>query len=143
MRRIMTVAVLAPLGFVAGVAVAELGPGSYTFTYQFNLPHSQNAIPLAALARSQHVQGIRVRVLDEHTFQITGHGTAAGAVSAADKVASKVRKAIDTMPDSRYWMVHGGVHALARPQRNAAQTGAIGFLAGLGVGLGIILPYRR
>jgi hypothetical protein len=33
-------------------------------------------------------------------------------------------------------------HALARPQGDALQTGAIGLLAGLGVGLGLVVPSR-
>jgi hypothetical protein len=33
-------------------------------------------------------------------------------------------------------------HALARPQGNAVQTGAIGLVAGLGAGLGIVVPLR-
>jgi len=32
--------------------------------------------------------------------------------------------------------------ALARPQGNAAQTGLMGLLAGLGVGLGLVVPSR-
>jgi hypothetical protein len=95
------------------------------------------------VARSQHVHGIRVRVLDTNTFQITGHGSAEGAASAVEVVARQVRRAIDGVPNLRYTEMHGGVHALARPQGNADQTGVIGLLAGLGVGLGLVYPRPR
>lgn len=143
MRRTLAVAVLALLGFIAGAAVTELGARSYIFTAEFNLRHGRDASYFASVARSQHVQGIRVRVLDGNTFQVTGHGSADGAVSAVEVVARQVRRALDRVPDMRYSEISGGVHALARPQGNALQTGAIGLLAGLGVGLGIVVPHGR
>jgi hypothetical protein len=144
MGRFMVVAVLALLGYFIGAAVTALGPGSYEATDEFTLTHSRDAIGLAAVARSQHVQGVRVRVHDAHTFEVTGHGSLKGSVSALNAVYSQVKKAIKRMRLGHVWKIYGGVHALARPQGNATQTGVIGFLAGLGTGFGIVVfPWRR
>ncbi len=147
LRSLAIVVLLGLVGLVAGgaFAVTDLGPRSYTATEEFTLPaHSHDAIRLAAVARSQHVEGVRVRVLDGHTLQVTGHGSLTGSVSALEAVVSQVRKAIKDMSLTHVWSIHGGVHALARrSQGNAVQTGGIGLLAGLGAGLGIVVPLRR
>ena len=144
MRRTLIVAVLALLGFFVGAAVTQLGPRSYTATTEFSLPaHSHDAIQLAAVARSQHVQGVRVRIHDGHTFEVTGHGSLEGAYRSSNAVTSQVWQAVKRTRIAHVSAVYGGVHALARPQGNAKHTGAIGFLAGLGIGLGIAVPPRR
>jgi len=68
---------------------------------------------------------VRARVFNRHTFEITGHGSLDGAASALDAVATQVRKAINGKPGVRLRAVFGGGHALARPQGNAAHTGAL------------------
>jgi hypothetical protein len=147
LRSLAIVLLLGLAGLVAGVAYAatDLGPRSYTATEEFTLPApSRDANRLAAVARSQHVQGVRVRVLDGHTLQVTGHGSLTGSVTALQAVVSQVRKAIKDMSLTHVRSIHGGVHALARrPQGNALQTGGIGLLAGLGAGLGLVVPLRR
>src|SRR5258708_17292678 len=87
LRSLAIVVLLGLVGLVAGgaFAVTDLGPRSYTATEEFTLPaHSHDAIRLAAVARSQHVEGVRVRVLDGHTLQVTGHGILTGSVSSLD-----------------------------------------------------------
>ena len=148
MLRSLAIVVLVGLsGLVAGVAfaVTDLGPRRYTATEEFTLPtHSHDAIQLAAVARSQHVQGVRVRVLNGHTFQVTGHGSLTGSVSAEQAVVSQVRKAIKNMSLTHVRSTHGGVHALVRRSHgNAVQTGLIGLLAGLGAGIAIVVPLRQ
>jgi hypothetical protein len=139
-KKLSAVVLLGFLGLVAGVAyAATAGPSSYTATTEFTLPaHSHDAARLAAVARSQHVPRVRVRVLNGHTFQVTGHGSLTGSVSAELAVVSQVRKAIKDMSLAHVRWMHGGVHAAARlPQGNVLRTGGIGLLAGLGAGLGI------
>ena len=117
LRSLAIVVLLGLVGLVAGAAFAstDLGPRRYTATEEFALPaHSRDAIRLAAVARSQHVRGVRVRVLDGHTLQVTGHGSLTGSVSALEAVVSQVRKAIKDMSLTHVWSIHGGVHALAR-----------------------------
>jgi hypothetical protein len=87
-------------------------------------------------------KGVRVRVLHGDTLQVVGHGSRHGAAGALNEVATQVRKAINRMPGVTLRGVLPFGHALARLRGNALQTGAIGFLAGLGAGLGLIVPSR-
>jgi endonuclease YncB( thermonuclease family) len=142
LRRLAIVALLAFAGLVVGVTVTNSGPRSYIVGEEFSLPaHSNDAIRLAAVARSQHVQGVRVRVIDGDTLQVIGHGSLHGAARALNEVATQVRKAIKRMPGVTLRGLPFA-DALARPQGNAAQTGLVGLLAGLGVGLGLVVPSR-
>jgi hypothetical protein len=143
-KKIMIVAALALLGLVVGVAVTTSGPRSYIVGEEFVLnAHSHYAIGLAAVARSMHVQGVRVKVLSGDTLQVIGHGSRHGAARALNAVATQVRKAISRMPGAKLRGMLPFGHELARPQGNPLQTGAIGLLAGLGGGLGIVVPPRR
>jgi hypothetical protein len=147
----MVVVLLGCVGLTAGVAVTTFGPRSYIVGEEFvlrshssgHMPHSPvlDAIRLAALARSQHVQGVRVEVLNGGAFQIVGHGSYDGAARAFAAVATQVRKAVNRMPGEKLLGIPFA-HALARPQGNAIQTGAIGLLAGLSAALGFLVPPR-
>jgi hypothetical protein len=143
LRRLATVALLATLGLVVGAAMTVFGARSYIAGEEFVLPaHSKDTVRLAAIARSMHVRGVRVRVLSGDTFQIIGHGSRHGAARALNEVATQVRKAINRMPGAKLRRVLPFGHALARQQGNALLTGAIGLLAGLGAGLGLVVPSR-
>jgi len=75
MRGTAAIVVLLGLaGLVAGVAyAATVTPTSYEATTAFAVPaHSRDAIRLAAVARSQHVPGVRVRVINARAFNVTG-----------------------------------------------------------------------
>ena len=133
---------LALLGFFVGAEVTLLKQHTYVWTDEFHLDHSQTAVRFASVARSRHVHGVRVRVIGGNRFQITGHGSFHGAPNAVEAVARQVRKAIDRVPKLRYSQIHGGNFS-ARPRGNPWQTGAIGLLGGLGIGLGIVAPHRR
>lgn len=143
LKKVMAVVLLGFLGLTAGVAVATFGPRSYIAGYEFVLPaHSNDAIRLAAMARSQHVQGVRVKVLKGgDTLQVIGHGSLHGAARALNAVAIQVRKAVNRMPGVKLQGIPFA-HALARPQCNAVQTGAIGLMAGLSAALGFLVPPR-
>src|SRR5258707_8449110 len=111
LRSLAIVVLLGLVGLVAGgaFAVTDLGPRSYTATEEFTLPaHSHDAIRLAAVARSQHVEGVRVRVLDGHTLQVTGHGSLTGSVSALEAERSPGREAIKGMSATHVWAIHRG-----------------------------------
>src|SRR5258707_15340739 len=141
LRSLAIVVLLGLVGLVAGgaFAVTDLGPRSYTATEEFTRPaHSHDAIRLAAVARSQHVEGVRVRVLDGHTLQVTGHGSLTGSVSALEAVVSQVRKAIKDMSPTHVWSIHGGGPALCPPPPGkAGPTRGIRPLAGPGGGAGV------
>jgi hypothetical protein len=142
LRRLATVALLATLGLVVGAAMTVFGARSYIAGEEFVLPaHSKDTVRLAAIARSMHGRGVRVKVLSGDTFQIIGHGSRHGAARALNEVATQVRKAINRLPGAKLRGVPFG-HALARQQGNALLTGAIGLLAGLGAGLGLVVPSR-
>jgi len=86
---------------------------------------------------------VRVRVLNGHTFQVIGHGSLTGSVSAMLAVAGQVREAIKDMSLTHVSWIHS-VHAGApRPEGNVGRTGLIGLLAGLGAGVAIVLALRR
>jgi hypothetical protein len=77
-----------------------------------------------------------------------GHGGSVSVLSvemitASTPVTSQVWKAVKRTRLEHVSAVYGGVHALAHPKGNAKHTGVIGFLAGLGIGLGIAVPPRR
>ena len=129
MRGTLIVAVLALQGCEVGSAVTELGPPSCTD--EFYLHHSRDASHLASVARVQHVHGIRVRVLDENTFQITGHGSAEGAAGSVEALARHVRKAIDRIPNLHYAEVHGDAHRLPVPSATTLRAVRRGSLPGL------------
>ena len=142
LRRLAIVALLAFAGLVVGVTLTNSGPRSFVDGEEFVLPaHSNAAIRVAAMARSMHVHGVRVRVLRGDTLQVIGHGSRHGAARALNEVATQVRKAINRMPGVTLRGLPFG-HALARPQGNALQTGLMGLLAGLGVGFGLVVPSR-
>jgi hypothetical protein len=142
LRRLAIVALLACLGLVGGLAVASLSVRSYVATEVFVLPaHSNAAIPLAAVARNQHVDGIQVSVLSGNRLELTWHGSLDAATKAWGEVATQVRKATDGMPGARIRAVFSSGHALWGPQADAARTASLGLLAGLGVGLGLVVPF--
>ena len=147
MRGTAAIVVLLGLaGLIAGVAyAATVSPSSYTATTEFTLPaHSRDAIRLAAVARSQHVPGVRVLVLNAHAFNVTGHGSLAGSVGAEMAVDRHVWKVIKDMSLTHVSWMHSGVHAYGLvPRGKQLQAGGIGLLAGLGAGLGIVVPRRR
>jgi len=147
MRGTAAIVVLLGLaGLVAGVACAAMAwPGSYSATTEFTVPaHSRDATRLAAVARSQQFPGVRVRVLNGRTFQVTGHGSLTGSVSAELAVVRQVRKAVQDMSLTHVSWTHGGVHANSLASRGKQlQAGGIGLLAGLAAGLGIVVPQRR
>jgi len=75
--------------------MTNLEPRAYQFTLQIDLPvHSRGTIiHLAALARSQHVRGVRVLVFSKREFQIVGYGSSAsGASKGVDTVRSALPK---------------------------------------------------
>jgi len=140
------VVLLGLAGLVAGVAyAATVWPGSYTATTEFTVPaHSHEAIRLAAVARSQHVPGVRVLVLNERAFDVTGPGSLTGSVSAEMAVDRQVWKAIKDMSLRHVSWMHSGVHAYGLvPRGKQLQDGGIGLLAGLAAGIGIVVPRRR
>jgi hypothetical protein len=92
-KKIAIVALFAVLGLGvgAGITMTNPHPRAYQFSLQIGLPaHSRGTIiHLAALARSQHVQGVRVLVFSKREFQIVGYGSSAsGASEGVDTVRS-------------------------------------------------------
>jgi hypothetical protein len=144
--RIVIVVVIAVLGFLAGVLVSARGDNSYTATDEYSAPtHSHAAMRLEAVARNQHVHGVRVRIHNASTFEVTGHGSREGAVRTLNTVNRQIWKAVKRLRLAHVSMIYGGLHELVRPSRNnATRNGVIGFLAGLGIGLGVVVPdWRR
>jgi hypothetical protein len=105
MRRRLAIVLFGFLGLVVGVVVTALGSRSYTSDAVIEVPaHSRDAKVLVAVARNQHVQGVRVRIFDAHIVSLTGHGSLAGSVRAVWAVA---RKLIDSVPRSQVRVIHG------------------------------------
>jgi hypothetical protein len=139
--RLTIVGVLALLGLVVGVVVHSNAPRSYIVGEDFVLSgHGKAAIRLAAVARSQHVHAVRVSVLNGGGLRVVGHGTRSGAARAFVAVAAQVRKAIYRMPGVKLRGVLPFGGPAGRPQGSAFRTGAVGLLAGLGIGPGIVVP---
>jgi len=90
-KKIAIVALFAVLGLGvgAGISATRPNPRTYQFTLQIDLPiYSRGTIiHLAALARSQHVRGVKVLVFSRREFQIVGNGSSAsGAAKGVDTV---------------------------------------------------------
>lgn len=143
MGKVALVMFLAVLGFAAGALVPV--QGSYTATDQYSAPvRSHAAVRLAAVARSLHLAGVRVRVDNASTFEVTGHGSSDGAVRLLSAVNRQVWKAVKRLRLAHVSMIYGGENELVRPsENNATRHAVIGLLAGLGIGLGIVVPSRR
>jgi hypothetical protein len=134
-RKLATVALLPALGLIAGHVLTYPVPGSYVYVASFGLPgptHGRDAAHLAAVVKSQHVRGIRVKVFSEREFEVSGHGSSA---SAAVRAVSTVRKALYRIPHLRYNVVAGAVDALRRGQVYPLQPAAIGVACGVAVGI--------
>ena len=133
-RKLATVSLLAALGLVAGIALTNPVPRSYVYVESFAVPgHSGDTVHLAAVVRSLHVHGVRVRVESGNDFQVAGHGSSA---QAAVKAVTMVRKAIARMPHPRYNVMSGGaVDALRRGQVYPLRPGAIGLACGVAIGI--------
>jgi hypothetical protein len=144
--RIVGVVFLAGLGFLVGILVSAQGGGSYTATDEYwTHTHSHAAMQLEAVARrQQHIRGIRVRVHNAYTFEVTGHGSSQGAVQTLNTANHQIWKAVKRLRLAHVSMIYGGLHELVRPSQGIAiRHGVIWLLAGLGIGLGIVLPFRR
>ena len=150
LQRVMVVVLFGCVGLAAGVAVTTFGPRSYIVGWAFLLPRHSDGLRLAAIARSQHVQGVRVKFRLSRggggELDVLGHGSRDGATRAANAVATQVLRAIKRMPSVwQRFLAYRNVpaaHALARPQGNAVLTGALGLLAGLSAALGFLVPPR-
>jgi hypothetical protein len=142
-RKLATGSLLAALGLVVGIVLTHPHPvqRSYVYTESFQLrTDSPSAAHVAAVVRSQHVRGVRVKVFSGRNFEVSGHGSSA---SAAVKVVSAVQKVIDKIPHTRYNAVHGGVDAVGRGEVYPLQPAAIGLASGVAIGILIAIGQGR
>jgi hypothetical protein len=118
-----------------GISATRPNPRAYQFTYQFSLPFRSRAtiVHFAALAKSQHVQWVRVLVLTKRAFEIVGYGsTASGAEKAANTFAWP------RVPHPRYAVVF----SLSKPGPVYSLWPAVIGLA-LGLAIGILVAILR
>ena len=143
-KKIAVVALFAVLGLGVGVGISAMRPNprAFEFNNQIGVPlHGRGTIVhLAALARSQHVQGVRVVVFSKREFQIVGYGS---SLSGASKAVDSVRNALPgrELWDGRYGVAIG--HGQLGPVYSILPA-VVGLALGLASGiLAAIVRSRR
>jgi ABC-type molybdate transport system substrate-binding protein len=139
-KRVMVVVLLGFLGLVVGSSVTSLGGPSYSASGWMRLPaHSrESAADLVAMVRGQH-PGVRVSAAGGRSIYVSANGSLTGSWNA---VAATVQELIGHADGKVSYLGSGG-HALIRTSLgNPVHYGAVGLLAGLGAGLGFLLPPR-
>ena len=141
-KKIAVVALSAVLGLGvgAGISATRPNPRAFEFNNQIGVPvHSPGTIVhLAALARSQHVQGVRVVVLSKREFQIVGYGS---SLSGASRAVDAVRSALPgRLWDGRYGVVIG--HGQLGPIHSILPA-VIGLALGLAIGILVAIVRSR
>src|SRR5262245_60490275 len=138
-RKIAIVALLGLVGLVVGVRVTSLGGLRYEAFEQLTLPtHSHEAPDLVAMTRGQH-PGVRVLAAGGRVVLVSASGNLMGSANA---VGAATRELIGHA-HSKVTTIGSAGHAMMRPLGNPAHYGAVGLLAGLGAGIGLVVPFRR
>lgn len=138
-KKIMTVVLLGLVGLVIGAKVTSLGGPRYEAFEQLTLPANSHQAPtLVAMTRGQHPD-VKVSAAGGRSIEVSANGSHYGAANEVEKATRELLV-----------RAHGKVHTLGsfghtemRPLGNPVHYGAIGLLAGLGAGLGIVVPIRR
>ena len=135
-RKVAIVVLLGLVGLVIGVKATSLGGPRYEAFAQLDLPaHSHEAPALVAMTKGQH-PGVRVSAAGGRSVEVSANGSLYGS---ADAVGAAARELIAHAHGKVHWIGSAG-HALMRPLGNPVHYGAVGFLAGLGAGLGFVVP---
>jgi len=141
-KKIAVVALFAVLGLGVGVGISAMRPNPRAFEFNNQIGvflHARGTIVhLAALARSQHVQGVRVVVFSKREFQIVGYGS---SLSGASRAVDAVRSALPgRLWDGRYGVVigHGQLG-----QVHSILPAVIGLALGLAIGILVAIVRSR
>ena len=93
---------------------------------------------MVAMTRGEH-PGVRVLAAGGRVVTVSASGSLMGSANA---VGAATRELIG-YAGGKVMTIGSAGHALMRPLGNAVHYGAVGLLAGIGAGLGFVVPPRR
>jgi hypothetical protein len=137
-KKVTIVVLLGLVGLVVGVKVTSLGGPRYEAFEQLTLPHSHEAPALVAMTKGQH-PGVRVRADGGRFVLVSANGSLNGSASAVGAATRELMR----HAHGKVWRIGSAGHAEMRPLGDPVHYGAVGLLAGLGAGLGFVMPARR